>query len=222
MNDKQDKSMMEGKLNRSLIAYAFLAQATRCEGDLLGGLAPIFKPIAKIFSGKRFVPDEFARALGDVYGLKVNSWAIEDMAPRLEQAGVLVKVMVSESIHDYVYAEIAEEFNDVTDKDIALVVQRFVDFSTPLLKQHGKPVDAGQLEETLLRQLVDMEFVGILLKPERVPVPENAAGTITLRKAPEHAEPEEGIATQARLDVLCASFILNTYHKDLVTEKHIL
>jgi len=214
MGNKQDQSLVTGKLDRSLIAYAFLAQATRCEGDLLGGLAPIFKPIAKIFAGKRFDPKVFAQTLGEIYGLKVNSWAIEDMAPRLEQAGVLAKVMLAEGVHDYVYAEITEEFNDVTEQDIAMVVRRFVDFATPLLKQHGKAVDARQLEVTFLRQLVDMEFVGILLKPEILPPPEHKEGTITLKKAPVPFEREDGIATQARLDVLCASFILDTYNKD--------
>lgn len=214
MSSDQDPSLVTGRLDRSLIAYAFLAQASRFEGDLLGGLAPIFKPIAKIYAGKRFDPSEFAKTLGEIYGLKVNSWAIEDMAPRLERAGVLVRSMLAEGVHEFIYAEITEEFNEVTADDIAMVVQRFVDFSTPLLEQHGKVVDARLLEEALLRQLVDMEFVGILLKPEKVPAPEHKAGTITLRKSPEVAEREEEISTQARLDVLCASFILDTYHKD--------
>ena len=43
------------RIDRPLLAYAFLAQATPKPGDLLSGLVPIFIPIAKRNMGKRFV-----------------------------------------------------------------------------------------------------------------------------------------------------------------------
>lgn len=214
MSISENKTLATGKTSRSLIAYAFLAQATRSEGDLLTGLAPIFKPIARKLAGKRFDPAEFAKTLGEIYGLKVSPWAIEDMAPRLENARLLSKVMLSEGVHEYVYAEPTGEFDEVSDKDIAILLKRFVDFAQPLTEQHGLEMAPDQLEQAFLRQLVDMEFVGILIKPETVPAPERTERTITLNKSPSQVAEKEHISRQARLDVLCASFILDTYLKD--------
>lgn len=208
-----NKSTTRGKLDRSLIAYAFLAQATRSEGDLLAGLAPIFKPIAKLYAGKQFEPAQFAKAVSEIYGLKVNSWAIEELAPRLANAGLLTKTAISDSAHRYIYAEIAQEYDEVTDKHIAHVTQRFVQFATPLLQQYSQHIDAKQLEEALLRQLIDMEFVGILLKPERVTATARSVPTGGL-KTKEEIEWEKDIEMRSRIDVLCAAFILDTYHKD--------
>lgn len=214
MSDREKMNMQTATLDRSLIAYAYLAQATRSDGDLLGGLAPIFKPIAKIYAGKRFSPTDFAKVVGEMYGLKINTWAVEDLAPRLEQAGLLAKVPLAEGAHDYIYAQIAEDFDDVTEKDIASVLDRFIHFATPILKQYGQVVEPATLGQSLLRQLVNMEFVGILLKPERANSHEPRSDTLTLKKPTEQSLWENKNAAQSRIDVLCASFILDAYHKD--------
>jgi len=82
-------------MDRALVAFAFLAQASRTEGDLLSGLAPLFRPLAKALAGQRFEGSEFTAEVAKRYGIKVNSWAVEDFAPRLEAAGVLQKVQLS-------------------------------------------------------------------------------------------------------------------------------
>lgn len=214
MGANQDSSKPAGKFDRSLVAYAFLAQATRSEGDLLTGLAPIFKPIAKLHAGKRFEPKEFAQTVSEIYGLKVNSWAIEELAPRLANAGLLTKIGVSEGAHQYVYAEITEQYDEITDKDIARVTEKFVQFAMPVLQQYAQPIDAKKLEEAFLRQLVDMEFVGILLKPERSPDTHPVKPPITLKRKEDEAKWEKDIEAQSRIEVLCAAFILDAYHKD--------
>lgn len=201
---------------RSVIAYAFLAQATRGEGDLLSGLAPIFKPIAKIHAGERFDTGEFSELVNDLYGLKIHPWAVEDLAPRLERSGLLVKIPQSNEAHEYVYAEVAEEYDAVTDKDIEKVISRFIEFATPILKQNKLPVDEKALEEGFLSQLVDMDFVSILLKPDRTKEDRRGSNTLSIKKTKEQSEWEENVSVHSKLNVLCASFIVEVYHTDEV------
>jgi hypothetical protein len=208
-----ENSLTSGKTDRSLIAYAFLAQASRSDKDLLSGLAPIFKPIAKIHAGQRFDPAVFAKTLGEVYGLKVNAWAAEDLAPRLESAGLLVRVKISEQVHDYVYSEITEDYSQVDEKDIGLLVERFVEFAKPILGQHGQQLDPKGLEEAFLQQLIDTDFVGILLKPEQLDGG-SSSHTLTLKKPPEQVSWKEATAARSRIEVLCAAFTLDVYHRD--------
>lgn len=202
----------KSRLDRSLIAYAFLAQATRGEGDLFSGLAPIFKPIAKIHAGKTFDADEFSKLVDKLYGLKVHPWAVDDLVPRLENAGLLLRIQHSEEMHEYVYAEITDEFDAVTENDIKYVIQQFVEFATPILQQNRLPVDKIALEEGFLSQLIDMSFVSILLKPDRTKEDTRGSGTITLKKPKEQTDWEEDISTRAKVDVLCASFIVDVHH----------
>ncbi|MES9827411.1 MAG: hypothetical protein ABW201_04020 [Candidatus Thiodiazotropha sp.] len=212
MSDQLSRN--KSRLDRSVISYAFLAQATRGEGDLFSGLAPIFKPIAKIHAGKTFDASEFSKLVDELYGLKVHPWAVDDLIPRLENAGLLLRTQHTEEMHEYVYAEITEEFDAVTEKDIKYVIQRFVEFAKPILQQNRLPVDEVALEEGFLSQLVDMSFVSILLKPDRTKEDARGTGTITLKKPKEQAEWEEHISTRAKVDVLCASFIVDVYHND--------
>ena len=123
------KDMIQGenkKFNRSVIAYAFLAQTTRGEGDLFSGLTPIFKPIAKNHAGEKFDIEEFSSLINQLYGLKVHSQAVKDLVPRLESAGLIQKIQPSRGIHEFVYSEISGEFNDVTEEDVKCIIQHFV------------------------------------------------------------------------------------------------
>lgn len=202
------------KIERSVIAYAFLAQTTRGEGDLFSGLTPIFKPIAKIHANEKFDIDEFASLVDKLYGLKVHPWAVEDLIPRLETAGLIQRIQHSEDVHEFVYSEIPEEFNEITEKDIKYVIQKFVEFSSKILKQNNLPVDESALENGFLSQLIDMSFVSILLKPDRSKEDAKGAGTISLKKPKEQADWEEGVSARSKIDVLCASFIVDVYHND--------
>lgn len=202
------------KPDRNLIAYAFLAQATRGEGDLMSGLAPIFKPIARLHAGEKFDCNEFSRLVEEIYGLRVHPWAVEDIAPRLEKAGLLVRVQHSGEVHEYTYAEIREEFDAVSEADIRRVIHQFVEFAKPILEQNKLPTDERALEDGFLAQLVDMNFVSILLKPDRSKEDSRKGGTIALKKPAEQAEWEQMNAARAKIDVLCAAFIIDAYHNN--------
>lgn len=202
------------KPDRSLIAYAFLAQATRGEGDLVSGLAPIFKPIARLHAGERFNCNEFSKLVDEIYGLRVHPWAVEDIAPRLEKAGLLVRVQHSDEVHEYLYAEITDEFDAVTEEDIRQVIHQFVEFAKPILRQNNFPIDERALEDGLLAQLVDMNFVSILLKPDRSKEDSRRDSTLAVKKPAEQTEWERTNAARAKIDVLCAAFIVNAYHNN--------
>jgi hypothetical protein len=184
----------------------------------MGRLAPIFKLVAKRNAGKRFDPSRFAKEVGELYFIEVHPWAAEDLAPRLERAGLL-KVVASSAagLHEYVYAEVEGEFTDVTEADIKLVVYRFIDFSKPLLASHSLPIDEKGLEGVFFEQLIKMDFHAILSKREQARAADASADTLTIKKSPERVQADQALEAKARLDVLCASFILYVYreHRDI-------
>lgn len=203
-------------IDRPLIAYAFLAQARQVSGDLLSGLTPIFKPIARDRIGQRFNPVEFSEVAKNLYGIEIHPWAVDDLAPRLEKAGLLSKNKVSISGEEYVYAEVAEEFDEVQEGDIRLVVQRFIEFARPILERHQIQSDDKALEDAFFAQLVSMDFHAILLKPDRSKddLKESRAGRLSLPPKQEKVEWETTISAKSKIDVLCASFIVESFFND--------
>ena len=199
-------------VDQSLIAYAFLAQTTRNSGDLLSGLVPIFKPIAKKYSGNAFDPGLFSSELGEIYGLDVNTKAVEDFIPRLEAAGVITNIGKDKEYPQYVYSEIKEQFDEVSPVEIREAVKEFISFSSPLLQEHGVEVDSGRLEEVFLQQLVDMDFVGVLLKPERKMEKEGGKKTLSIPPSQEQKEWEDDKRKRSQEEILCATFIVDAYH----------
>lgn len=202
------------RLDRSIIAYAFLAQARRADDDLLSGLMPIFKPIAKTHEGRRFDPKEFSEIANDLYGLKISSWAVEGIIPRLEASGVLKKIQISSETHEYIYNEIKEQYEDVTEADVTNVLNRFVDFARDLIKdKEYNTLSDDDLKELFLQHIVDIDFVGTFLKPINKHG-ENNRPVIGLKKSVEQEQWEDDKDHRSRAEVLCASFIIDIHNKD--------
>lgn len=201
-------------MDRSVLAFAFLAQVSVGSTDLLSGLAPIFKPIAKANVGKRFDASDFAEEAGRTFGLKINPWAVEDFAPRLERAGVLQKVEIPAGAHYYVYAPVQEEFQTVSEADVQSLAAKFSAFAKPILQAHGITLTEEALARMLREQLVDLDFLAILIKPESREKPQESPTLLkrTQAKADEHSR--ESVEQKARQDVLCAAFILHVYRND--------
>jgi len=114
-------------LDQSLIAYAFLAQTTRVEGDLFSGLMPIFKRVAKKHEGKLFDAELLSQELASLYGLKVSPSALEDFLPRLESAGVVTNISADKEVSQYVFAQIGNSFDEVQSEDIRFVIDAVSD-----------------------------------------------------------------------------------------------
>lgn len=64
----KEEGFTKPQLSRNLIAFSFLAQASKEENDLISGLTPIFKPIAKHLVGERFEPTKFCEIVNELYG----------------------------------------------------------------------------------------------------------------------------------------------------------
>ena len=206
-------AMTEGRepvSRRTLTAYAFLAQESRGQADLLRGLAPLFRPIAKKNAGRRFDTAAFSRSVSELYGFRIHPWALDDFAPRLAAAGLLVRVATSPTTHDYVFAEVTEDFADLSEKDVVELVERFLAFARPIAAERGLEATDQTLEAGLLGSLKDIDFLDILLRPERR---EGRAGRRVLSRTGEPDQSEVNEA-KARMDVLCASFVLHCYRFD--------
>jgi len=203
-------------IDRPLIAYAFLAQTTHATGDLLSGLAPIFKPIASKHTGEVFKPLEFSSMVRSLYGIEIHPWAVEDLAPRLEKAGLLTKSAISGAPFVYHYADINAEFNDVAESEIRRVIDDFIGFAKPIIIRHGLPFDANALEKAFLDQLVAMDFQSILLKPEAKAFEPSDAPIqrLGLPQKPDRVAWQLEIDAKSKIDVLCASFIVHLYAND--------
>lgn len=212
-------------IDRQLITYAFLAQTNPAQGDLLSGLAPIVKPIARELAGQTFDAKEFSRRVEELYQISIHPWVADDLAPRLEKAGLLVKTQVTARFTSYAYAEIPQEFDEVGVGDIRRVLQRFVDYARPLLAQNKVAQDDAQLEETFLRELTSLDFHAALLRPGRATAPAKAhtarARTLQLppksevvgqTDSPAVSEPEA--LALSDVTILCAGFILAMYQAE--------
>lgn len=202
------------KLSRNLIAFSFLAQATKDDNDLISGLTPIFKPIAKLKAGNVFDPEEFSSLLNELYGLKVHPWAVQELIPRMVQADLLLCTSERDGIVQYIYAEINEDFDEITEADIRDVIHQFISFSVPILDGLGYEVNKLELENGFLNQLIDMDFISIMLKPDRTVEDKKSKSTLSLRKDPEVEDWEKKISKDSKFEVLSAAFIIDAYHKN--------
>ena len=212
-------------IDRQLITYAFLAQTNPTQGDLLSGLAPIVKPIARELAGQTFDAKEFSRRVEELYQISIHPWVADDLAPRLEKAGLLVKTQVTARLASYTYAEIPQEFDEVGVADIRLVLQRFVNYAGPLLARHKLVLDDAQLEETFLRELTSLDFHAALLRPIRtMPLAKPTTASESTLRVPTKAE-EEGqtdvpavaeteVLVLSDVTILCAGFILSMYQTE--------
>lgn len=212
-------------IDRQLITYAFLAQTNPVQGDLLSGLAPIVKPIARELAGQPFDAKEFSRRVEELYQISIHPWVADDLAPRLEKAGLLVKTQVTARVASYAYAEIPQEFDEVGVGDIRRVLQRFVDYSRPLLARHKIALDDSQLEETFLRELTSLDFHAALLRPGRATAQTKThtskASTLRIPTKAEVVGLTDVAAVAAPealalsdVTILSAGFILATYQSE--------
>lgn len=212
-------------IDRELITYAFLAQTNPVQGDLLSGLAPIVKPIARELAGQPFDAKEFSRRIEELYQISIHPWVADDLAPRLEKAGLLVKTQVTARVTSYTYAEIPQEFDEVGVDEIRRVLQRFVGYARPLLARHQLVLDDAQIEETFLRELTSLDFHAALLRPGRTlalgGAPTARASTLRMPTKVEVEGPTDASAVAepkalalSDVTILCAGFILAMYQTE--------
>ncbi len=182
----------------------------------MSGLAPIFKPIAKQKKGENFQPEEFAHMVEDIYGIKLHPWAAEDLAPRLEACGILTKINLLESgqAASYVYAEVEQSFDEVSEAAIRAVLRDFTEYATKMLSDHKITLSEQELEKVFLDHLVLTDFNSIRSRPQQLAAERKSERTLSLPKSKAVEDQENESAQLARLDVICASYILEAFTKN--------
>lgn len=207
-----EKLLEDNSSKRKIISFAYLAQASKNDNDLFGGITSIFKPIAKQLAGEIFEPESFCKVVEDLYGLKIHPWAALDLVNRLVSNGIIIENKIIDGVSQYMYAEIAEDYSAVNEKDIQYVVDSFIRFSNPKLEQHGIKISDDELSSTFLNHLVDLNFITAALRPDEYI--KNGKGTNTLSLDAEKSEWRKSVKEASRINSLCAGFVLDAFNKD--------
>lgn len=200
--------------DRALIAFAFLADELTRGHDLATSILPLFKPVTKPLAGKRFSPKQLSQLISDCYGMDIHPYAIEDLVPRLEAAGILTRNPATQNIDELIYANISEDFDAVEDSFSENLFTAFESFAAPVLQLHKISLSSDQLRSELLARLRRTEFLGILAKPDRTREDERSPSTIGIKKSADEVAWELDVTAQAHMDVLVASFFLDTKNRN--------
>ncbi|NIK44412.1 hypothetical protein [Xanthomonas arboricola] len=205
-----DKAFNE--IDRPLIAYAFLAQTKSDPSDLMSGLAPIFIPIAKQLQGETFSADIFSEKLREIYGIKIHPWAVEDLTPRLEACGILIKAPLSEDAVGYIYSIPESSASDeVTEAHIRALLSDFCTYAGTQFDSHSLSLSNEEAEKAFLEHLVLTDFSSIRT---RASSEKKDPRVLTLKKSDASLLDEAGLARRAQLDVICAAYIIDVLEKN--------
>ena len=202
--------------NRALIAFAFVADELERGGDIGDGLIPLFAPVAAKLSGKIFDPVEFAREVSTFYGIRMHPFAAEDQIDRLVRAGLLQPTVSNRDVaaaYRFCSPELPPQ--RIEESDIAGLLSGFQQHADAVLGKAGVTIAPETLQEAFLERLVHPNFLSIILKP---PVKPGISGyserTLSLKPGPERLAAEVKRELEARLDILCASFIEDVRETD--------
>jgi hypothetical protein len=197
--------------SRSLVTFAFVREALE-KGDIVAGLFPLFAPAIKRRSGKIFDPQVFARDLDELYSLAVPPFVIEDWAPRMAQAGLLITRDRQSAGDARFVSYVCADPNVPNAADIeSRIVHLFGMFSAyarPLFEENGLEVPASSdLERALVKRIQSTDFQDILSKPERtIDLPTQ---TRSKRRKPSNVQHAAQL-----MDVVCASFLIDLRRND--------
>lgn len=192
---------------RPITAFAFLADKLSQGGDFFSGLIPLFSPVINPLAGKRFEPNQLSDLLADYYGMDIHPYAIESLAPRLEEQGLLERKEISANTIEFYYQKVEGEFYEVQDNLVENVTAQFKEFANEQLSALKIHLDDRQLTNALLDRLKKAEFFGVLIKSNET----SSKNTLTLKPTQTDATHEEQNNYESRLDILVASFLLNAH-----------
>jgi len=185
---KRGMSNMKSDHERPLIAYAYLAQSG-AQDDILSGLVPLLTPIAKSSAGKNFDRDFLSRELNRLYGIEVHPWAIDELVPRMEKAGVLVKKSLTKHDALYKYADLPnEELTSTSEDDIQEILEEFIVFSKNIMSQAKVDIPEELLRKHFFNQIVTSDFQVRLIRPGVIPP--DGRKILQLREGKELSEDE--------------------------------
>lgn len=202
--------------DRPLIAYAYLAQAG-AQDDILSGLIPLLTPIAKAKAGKYFERDFLSTELKRLYGIEVHPWALDELVPRMEVAGILRQSSLMKSGAMYTYIDSIEtQQNQTTEEDVQEILEDFIEYSRGLMSKSNINLPEDILRKHFFNQIVTADFQVKLTAPRHGN--ETTTKTLSLRDNTQEDDETTTNSTppatneQAQLDhikIICASYILD-------------
>jgi hypothetical protein len=191
--------------SRTLLAFAYISDRFSQTGDIGDGLLKLFAPVIAKRAGRRFVPEEFAADVLEMYDIEMHPYVAEDFAPRLAAAGYLIETANFAQNAAYENGEFEIPEPPISLQSIDELLDRFADAADSLLKQNSVEIPRATLKSGLLDRLVQPDFLGLMVRPDRASM---GPRTVSLKaSAPAHAAPAD--AERLRLDYLSARFILD-------------
>lgn len=202
--------------DRPLIAYAYLAQAG-AQDDILSGLIPLVTPIAKAKAGKYFERGFLSDELKRLYGIEVHPWALDELVPRMEVAGILRQSSLMKSGALYTYIDSIESHqNETTEEDVQGILEDFIEYSKGVTRRSNIDLPEELLRKHFFNQIVTADFqVNLISSRHGNGTP---LKTLYLRDSIQEEEetplnstsPAATEQTQLnQIKIICASYILD-------------
>lgn len=201
-------------LKRNLISYAYLAKVQKKDSDWLGGIGTIITPILAMKAGEQFEPADFCELVDQLYGIKITSWAAEDLAERFVNSGYLVKDSLTEGTHRLIYAECPADLAKLDTHEIEMVLASFKAFAKETLRHTQIDLHELEIEKMFLEHLVDLDFISIVIKPDRTKEDRRGPSTLSLQKEKADESVIQEITNKSHFDILCSSFVIHLYKNE--------
>lgn len=192
------------EISRSLITFAYIAEQFERTGDIAQGLLPLFAPIIAQRAGQRFDPAQFAEDVLNMFDISMHPYVAEEFAPRLASAGYLKEEVKKDNNVIYQNQSVATAEAPVSESRLHKLLNMYVEYANEHLKRIDQSLDEETLKQSFLDQLIEMDFLGLILKPDRSFLKKS---TLTLKSA-ENGQTEED-SIDLYLSYLAASFILH-------------
>jgi hypothetical protein len=143
------------------MTFAFVRECFEATGDLVLGMVPLFAPAIKRRAGKVFDPGQFSSDLADIFGLKMNPLAAEDLAPRLAKAGLLINRAPGESSTQYINSNPEIPTSQQTAEKVDKAVARIIDFVQMRLRAANIYVSDERIEDEFFLRLLQLNSFSI-------------------------------------------------------------
>jgi hypothetical protein len=194
--------------SRALLAFAYVADHFSNTGDIGQGLLALFAPVIAKRAGGKFVAEEFAADVKEMYDIEMHPYVAEAFAPRLAAAGYLVQTanFAQSAAYENAVFELPEA--PIPLEALDALLERFADAATDLLRENGIEIPRATLKSGLLDRLVQPDFLGLMVRPDRDSI---GPRTVSL-KSVQTADARD--SERLHLDYLSARFILDCYRSN--------
>jgi VIT1/CCC1 family predicted Fe2+/Mn2+ transporter len=140
-----------------------------------------------------------------MYDIEMHPYVAEDLAPRLAAAGYLIETAHVAEGATYENGSVQLPDLPISEQTLDALLSRFADFADNLLRSNGIEIPRPKLKSGLLDRLVQTDFLGLMVRPDRASV---GPRTMSLKADPLATERPEDVE-RLHLDYLSARFLLD-------------